>query len=182
MAQIAVGCLQLFADRKVVLSVLTTATFTGVLVTLVFALTLTCGDPRVNTTVHQQTEFAGLTYIEKNPQEGTMIEQLLSMGCKPHLQKVQVNSILREMLKPQDELLDKLFVPSVLPVWRCSEALSYCWGKSGIMQRTVCQSVNATKEKFTVKYNNGSGLVEMPVYAEVHRECHCSDPLISEET
>lgn len=177
MAQIAVGCLQLFGDRRVVLSVLTTATFTGVFVTLVFALTRTCDVP-VSITAAHPPEVASITYMEgRPPQEEPPIQQLLSMGCEPHLHKVRVIDILREMLNKTDERLDKHFSPSVLPVLRCNESLSYCGGNSGIDQGEVCRPANVTVKKFNVTYFSGGGeRNSLPVEAEVHPKCICSLP------
>ncbi|XP_042889227.1 uncharacterized protein LOC122264421 [Penaeus japonicus] len=174
MAQIAGSCLHLASDRKVVLSVLTTATFTGVLVTLVFALTLKTTNTG-NTSTTANTTAAELRYVEKRPEDGTLIQQLQSMDCKPHLHKVRVMDLVVRVLDPTDEKLDKQFKPSFLPVWRCNETLSYCGDNLGMDHGRVCKPVRSTNKSFTVQYEGKRGLRNMNVSAEVHLDCQCSD-------
>lgn len=100
------------------------------------------------------------------------VRQLMKMKCRPVRQKVAV----RDVLSPENDLLDKTFLPHVIVVRRCLDLCSYCGSDLG-REVDRCQPTKTKKKRFSLYYYDANGQKRYGHFrTQEHRRCGCLSP------
>lgn len=117
--------------------------------------------------LHNQTGAESLTHEERGASWWDNARRVVSLDCRPILQKVCV----KDLLHTQDKTKDCSIFPSHLAVPRCNDSHSFC----GVENVGVVTGRCAPKVRRIVHYEvkvegyRNTSTVE----TEIHVECHC---------
>lgn len=101
------------------------------------------------------------------------IQQLKAMKCRPTKHKISV----KELLSPENELLDLEFWPIVVMVKKCDQRCSYCSSDDsediGVEVKS-CQPTQTRMKKFHVFHYDQNGQKQYSHFrAEEDKKCGC---------